>query len=508
MRKLLKPLMIVGSTTILSRILGFIRDALMASSFGNGIITDAFIIAFKLPNLFRSLFAEGAFTTAFVPIYNKIAHESLQDAHQFAANILSKLALILSILSVLAVIFMTNIMDIMAIGYKSSPEKMQLTIDLARICFPYLLCICLASVGSSLLNSANHYFYGGFTPVLLNIVMIMGMVGGYIGFYRLDGFILAYSVFVAGLAQLSFIIYGCWRMKITLPKPNSFLNWHDKRTHEFLIKIIPSVMGAGVVQINSLISDMIATTLGTGAVSYLFYADRLTQLPLAILGIALGTIILQELSKNWAQKKYELAEINTNQALGLALMVSLPCAIGLYFLAIPVIQVLFERGAFSHQDTIQVAKALVVFAIALPFWVNNKVLSPVFFASGDTKTPVKIAAFTLLLNASLAWIFKDYWGFVGIAMASVICAIANNIILLLVLKSKNLCHIFNNTWLMMAKILILQIPIIIFLNFAMQYWRVWNFIALALVITIVALYYGIAIWIFKIIKLPKKSFIP
>ncbi len=491
MRHLIKPLTQLAGSTLVSRILGFMRDALMAHSFGNGMVTDAFIIAFRLPNLFRSLFAEGAFTSAFVPIYNQMRAKSGEQARQFASNIFWRLLVILAIFSLLAIIFMDKFIAITAVGFTNDPQKFHLTVQLAMITFPYLLCIFCASIGSSLLNSENKYYYGGFAPVLLNITMIFGMLLGIWAFLPLNGYILAVSVFIAGLIQASFIMFGCWRNGITLPKPQWVIDLPQKK---FMLTIAPGIMGAGVVQINSVVSDMIATTIGEGAVSYLFYADRLVQLPLAILGIALGTIILQELSKNWANGDTKRAEDNTNNALICAQILAIPAGLALFFLAEPIIIILFERGAFTRANSINVANALQVFALALPLWINSKVLMPVFFARTNTKTPLKIALTTLIINGASAFILKDYFGHVGIAMGSLISALCNNILIFWVISRYEMVAIGPKTIFKIALFILLQIPFIAIYYYIMPLVDLHKLVNLALFMVGVGVLYLPILW--------------
>jgi putative peptidoglycan lipid II flippase len=412
---LLRSVATVGSYTLLSRIFGFLRDILTAALLGAGPVADAFFVALRLPNLFRSLFAEGAFSAAFVPLFaGTVAQAGKVEARAFAEDVLAVLLVVLLAFVVLGEIFMPAVMRVIAPGFSADPEKFSLAVDLARINFPYLLFIALAALQGGVLNSLDRFAAPAATPILLNLFLIGALLlSRRFGWH--GGHALAWAVCAAGFAQFLWLMSSCSRAGLALRLPLPRLTPGVRRT---LAIMAPGALGAGVVQLNLLISTMLASFLPGGSVSFLYYADRLNQFPLGVVGIAVGTAILPPLSRQLRQGELDAALETQNRGLELALLLTLPAAVALAALAVPILAVLFQRGAFGPTDTLETAKALAAYAAGLPAFVLVRVLAPGFFARHDTRTPVKLAIAAVLVNLSLTLLLMQFLAHVGIALAT------------------------------------------------------------------------------------------
>jgi putative peptidoglycan lipid II flippase len=433
--KLYRAFATVGGLTMVSRVLGFFRDILIAAALGSGAIADAFFVAFRFPNLFRRLFAEGAFNAAFVPLFGKHLNDGGQDkARTFAEETLSVLLLVLVVFSGLAIAGMPWLMALLAPGFLNDPVKYDLAVTLTQIAFPYLLCMSLVAMLSGILNSMHRFWLAAAAPILLNIVLIAAILFAIQRGYAERpeaGYVLALGVFVSGFAQLAALWIGVRQAGVRLKLQRPRYTDGVKR----LVQLgIPGVISGGITQINIVVGTIIAS-LQAGAVSYLYYADRLYQLPLGIVGIAVGVVLLPELVRNLREGDRVSVMDSQNRSLEFALMLTLPATVALFLAAEPIIQVLFERGAFSSSDTPQTAAALAAFAIGLPAFVLIKVLQPAFFAREDTQTPMRFAAINLVVNVvlSLALFFTFQWlgwkAHVGIALATSIAAWVNTVLL-------------------------------------------------------------------------------
>jgi len=424
---MIKSISRVGGFTLLSRLFGFVRDLLMTRYLGAGMASDAFVIAFKLPNFFRRLFAEGAFTVGFVPLFaralgKEISTESQQAAEAFAGRVLSWLLPILLVFLVIMEMSMVPVMFGLTGGFEGDTQKFDFVVELGRYTFPYLVLISLVSFFSGMLNALGRYSAAAFAPVILNIVMIAALL-----FYGGDSIeaarALAIAVSVAGTSQLIWLWVAAHRagirLKLTPPKLSPDVK-------EMLILIGPAAIGAGVMQINVFIDVLLAARfLPEGSVSWLFFADRLNQLPLGVIGIAVGTVLLPSISRLLAAKDYDHANLQQNRALEFSLFLTLPAAVALAVIAEPIISTLFERGAFLQADTYATASALVVYAFGLPAYVIAKALTPGYFARKDTRTPVRFAVISLIINTTLNLILIQYWQHVGLAAATAIAAWVN-----------------------------------------------------------------------------------
>ena len=425
----------VGGLTMVSRVLGFIRDILIAAALGSGPVADAFFVAFRFPNLFRRLFGEGAFNAAFVPLFAKrLEGEGKSSAIVFAEQALSGLLFVLLVLSAICMVAMPWLMAVLAPGFISDPAKYDLSVLLTQIAFPYLLFMSLVALLSGVLNSMNRFTAAAAAPVLLNVILITAIAAAiWLGWSEKPGagIILSVGVFLAGLAQLALLWLATRRagvhLRLTRPRYTSDMKQ--------LVNLgIPGLISGGITQINIVIGTIIAS-LQAGAVSYLYYADRLYQLPLGIVGVAIGVVLLPELSRRLRAGDQGAALHSMNRSLEFALLLTLPAAVALAVAALPIIQVLFERGAFQASDTQATAAALTAFALGLPAFVLIKVFQPGYFAREDTKTPMYYAAINVAVNVigsiALFFLFRKigYPPYVGIALATSIAGWVNAILL-------------------------------------------------------------------------------
>ena len=418
---LIRSVATLGSYTMISRVLGFVREILTASFLGASAVSDAFFVALRLPNMFRSLFAEGAFNIAFVPIFaGKVAVDGRAEAKRFAEDALAILLVGLLLFLLFGQICAPWILDVVAPGFRADADKFALALDLTRIMFPYLVFISLVAVQGGILNSLDRFAAVAITPVLLNLFLI----GALVGVRPLTGRALAWAVTASGVAQFLWLMASCWRagMPLSLPVPRL-----TPELRRLLLIMLPGVFGAGVTQINLLVSTAIASLLPTGSVSFLNYADRLNQLPLAVIGIAVGTAILPTLSRQVRMGDHRGANDTQNRGLELALLLTLPAAIGLAVAALPILTVLFQHGRFSMADARATAPALAAYAGGLPAFVLIKVVAPGFFARHDTRTPMVIGAITVAVNIVLTIALGLGTGLahVGVAMATSIAGWVN-----------------------------------------------------------------------------------
>jgi putative peptidoglycan lipid II flippase len=427
---LLRSVATVGGYTMISRVLGFVREMLTAAFLGAGPLADAFFVALRLPNMFRSLFAEGAFSAAFVPLFaGKLAQEGRPAARRFAEDALAVLLVVLLLFLVAGEILTPWILDLLAPGFRSDPEKFARAVDLTRIMFPYLLFISLTALEGGVLNSLERFAAAAVTPVLLNIFLIATLVW----VRPLTGAALAWAVTAAGFAQFLWLMVSCARAGVPLSLPRPRLTPEVRR---LLRLMLPGAFGAGVVQINLLVSTAMASFLPSGTVAYLNYADRLNQLPLAVVGFAVGTAILPPLSRHVRTGDDARAVDTQNRGVELALLLALPAAVGLAAAAHPILSVLFQHGKFTATDTAATAPALAAYALGLPAFVLVKVLVPGFLARQDTKTPVQIAAAAMVVNVTLTVALGLTFAQLGVALALTLAGWVNALALLALLHRR------------------------------------------------------------------------
>ena len=440
--KLVKSFATVGGLTMVSRVLGFARDILIASVLGTGIVAEAFFAAFRLPNLFRRLFGEGAFNSAFVPLFSKkLTREGPGGARRFAEEALSVLLIALLVLTALAELAMPLFIYAITPGFADTPDKFNLAVLLTRITFPYLLCMSLVALLSGLLNSLGRFVMAAAAPIVLNVVLIIVMTAsilGGLGNSREAGIILAWGVAIAGGLQLMMLAWSARSHGMGLGLRRPRLTPDVRR----LITLgIPGVIAGGITQVNIVIGTMIAS-LQEGAIAYLYYADRIYQLPLGVVGIAIGVVLLPDIARQLGAGDRAAVSASQNRSLEFSLLLTLPAAVALFVVPEPIIRVLFERGAFNAFDTEAVAFALAAFAVGLPAFVLIKVFSPAYFAREDTRTPMRYAGVNMVLNVvgslALFYLFMKmgYYPHVGIAVATSIAGWVNAALLWITLRRR------------------------------------------------------------------------
>ncbi len=430
---LFRAIATVGSLTMLSRIAGFGRDLMIARYLGAGPLADAFFVALRLPNFFRSLFAEGAFTAGFLPLFSKTeAVEGRDAARNFAERALGILLPVTFAFTVIAQIAMPAVILVLAPGFLGDVERFDLAVTLSIITFPYLIFISLAALFGAMLNSVGRFAAMAATPILLNLTMIAGLallsdhVGG-------PGHALAWSVLAGGMLQFLWLSHSVRRAGLSLRLHRPRL---DDRIRRLFRLVLPAALGAGATQINLVVGLMLASLLPAGSVSYLFYADRLNQLTVGVVGVAIATALLPTISAQLARGQTEAAIANQNRALEFGLLLSLPAAAALIAVPFPLISILFERGEFDSATARATADALLAYAIGLPGYVLARSLTPSFHARQDTATPVRLALVSISINLGGGALLMQWLDHVGLALATAMAAIANTLLLGFVLQRR------------------------------------------------------------------------
>ena len=423
---LLKALATVSSMTLLSRILGFVRDFVIARIFGAGMMTDAFFVAFKLPNLLRRLFAEGAFSQAFVPILGEYKNKlGEQEARRLVDRVCSLLFLILLVVTLAGMAGAPLLVYISAPGFASDPDKFALTIELTRITFPYILFMSLVALAGGVLNTWNRFAVPAFTPVLLNLSFI-GMALFAAPWFERPVIALGWAVFLGGALQLAFQWPSLKRIDML---PRFALDWRDPGVRRILKLMAPAVLGVSVSQVSLLINTIFASFLVTGSVSWLYYADRLMEFPSGMLGAALGTILLPSLAKYHAGRKFDEYSKLLDWGLRLTLLLAAPAAVALAIMAVPLIATLFHHGAFTADDVFKTREALVAYSLGLLGLILVKVLAPGFYARQNVRTPVKIGLLTLCVTQALNLALVGWLKHAGLALSIGLAACLNAFLL-------------------------------------------------------------------------------
>lgn len=419
---MLKGFLTVSGWTMASRLLGFARDMLIAALLGAGPVADAFVVAIRLPNLFRRLFGEGAFNAAFVPVFSAMLHrEGVAEARRFAEQAMAVLAFWLLLLTILGEIFMPEVISVLALGFSSHPHKFALTVTLSRITFPYLPLICLTALLSGVLNGIDRFAAAAAAPVLFNLASITAMLF-LTPYVATAGHAAAWGVSLSGVPQLALLYWAVKRGGLAL-RPS----WPRVSPEIRLLfrRMLPGLIGAGVTQLNLAIDTVVASLLPPGSVAYMYYADRVNQLPLGVLGTAIGVTMLPLLSRQVSKGDSAAAIGTLNRAIEQGLLLTLPAALALAVIGDPIMQVLFCRGAFTAADATFSAQSLAAYALGLPAFVLVKVLAPGFFARGDTATPVRIGMFILALNLALNLVLMVPLRHVGPPLATTLAAMVN-----------------------------------------------------------------------------------
>ena len=422
-----------GFYTIISRILGYLRDILIAIFLGTSFIADAFFVAFRIPNTFRRLFAEGTFNAAFIPSYTNELTKGKSKSKKFADQIFNLLFLGLLFFVLVIEIFMPLFVSLIAPGFVEDSKKIELATVLTRITFPFLMFICIASFFSAILNSHNRFAAASAAPIILNIILIGILLFGKFLDDRIV-YYLSYGVSIAGFLQLIFLYF--FVKKFYSFKFNFNINI-TKPVKIFFKKLLPSIFSSGVTQINILVGTIIAS-FQASAVSYLYYADRIYQINLAIAGVAIGVVVLPQLSKYVHKNKKDKIQLIQNKALELSMFLSIPATIALMISSKEIVSALFGYGSFNEESVVNSAKALYFFAIGLPAFALIKVFSSFFFANHDTKTPFYISLISVALNIIISLYYFKNVGFIIIPIATSISSWFNSVVLFLFLKRQKL----------------------------------------------------------------------
>ena len=427
--------------TLISRVLGYLRDILIAIFLGASVFADAFFVAFRLPNTFRRLFAEGTFNAAFIPSYTGERIASKEKGKKFADEVLSLLIVILLFLVLLVEIFTPYFVFLIAPGFTESSQKFNLAVEFTRITFPFLLFVSLSSFFSGILNSNNKFAAAAAAPIILNVILILSLIFSY--FYDLKtASQLSYAVTFSGIIQMIFLIYFTKKYY----KPSFQLKTKiNKKVRFFFKKLFPSILSSGVTQINILVGTIIAS-FQAGAVSYLYYADRIYQINLALAGIAVGTVSLPILSEAFKQKNIKKIFSIQNRSIELSLLLSIPASLGLILASEEIVSALFGYGSFTKLDVEMTALALKYFGYGVPAFAMIKILSNFYFARDNTKTPFYISAFIVLLNVCLSISLFKKFGFIIIPIATSISTWIGVITYIYFLNKKNLLNIESNLY--------------------------------------------------------------
>ena len=500
---LLSTTSIFSFYTLISRILGYVRDILIAVFLGASMFADAFFVAFRIPNTFRRLFAEGTFNAAFVPSYTSENTKGKKFSQKFADEVFNLLLISLLLIVLLAEIFTPFLVYLIAPGFYSDFTKYTLAVELTRITFPFLLFVSISSFFSGILNSNNKFAAAAAAPIILNLILISALFFSYYSNLNYTK-ALSYGVFISGVLQLIFLIY--FSKKFYFPKVRLRFNVNYK-VKSFLKKLLPSIFSSGVTQVNILIGTIIAS-FQTGAVSYLYYADRVYQINLAIAGVAVSTVSLPLLSKKIKERKNSLANDIQNKSLELSLLLSIPAALGLIIASHDIVNALFGYGSFRENDVLQTSQALKYFGYGVPAFALVKVLSNLFFARGNTKIPFYISSFIVFLNVSISLIFFNKLGFLIIPIATSLSTWIGTIIYLLILIKRKHYVISSRLKVNLLKIILSTIIMSIFLfnvldffNAYLDYNNNFKIFYLMFIVILAAIVYIITSYLFGILNL-------
>ena len=459
----------VGGWTFISRVAGLIRDIFTTNLLGASFFHDIFVVVLKIPNVFRKLFAEGAFSQAFIPIYSEyIGRKDDKDSQDFLNALFGILLSALFIFTALALLFAPIFILIFAPGFYFDIQKQDLAVSLLSIMFPYLALISLVAFAAGIQNSHNKFSIPAITPLIFNLSLI-GSAWLVAPKIDIPVMALAWGVLLAGFLQLLFQIAPLATIKkIPIPK----IDFQNPGVKKFFILILPAIVAGGIAQINLLIDTIFASLLITGSPTWLYVSDRLIQFPMGIFAIAIGTVLLPSLSKAYAQKEIQAYTEQLEHAFKLVFFLAIPSLIGLVLFASPLLATIFQRGAFLWSDVQQASLSLIAFSFGLPFFMAMKVLVPAFFSRQNTKTPMLIAFLSLLINVCLNYLLAFYFGLghLGLAIASSISAIVSVIILSFILKRDGLISFTGILSTFSLKVLIASVALISFLSIFNQYF--------------------------------------
>ncbi len=464
----------VSAMTMLSRILGLIRDMVLLSVFGSGKDFDTFVVAFRIPNFFRRLFAEGAFSQAFIPVLTEYKTQKLHaDVQVLISRVFGGLLLITSVLTFIAMVAAPAILYVYAGGFSDDPAKFALLVDMFRLTFPYLLFMSLTAFASSILNSYGSFTTPAFAPVLLNLVMILAAL--FLSPYLNPAILsLGWAVLIAGILQLAIQLPELWRKKLLIPPK---LDFKHEGVQRILKLMLPALFGVSVTQINLLLNTFWASHMQDGSVSWLYTAERMTELPLGLIGVAIGTVILPMLSNKSADQDMQKFKAMMDWATKVILLVGIPASIALCMLATPIIQTLFQHGEFTLRDTQMTALALQCMSAGVISYMLIKVFAPGFYAQQDTKTPVRIGIITVFANMIITLILLGIFYLIGwkaqhmaLALASSGSALVNAVLLYVALHRRNIYRFQGHWKKIIIQFVIANIIMIIVLWLGLQWY--------------------------------------
>lgn len=464
--RLLRTAGTVGVWTMASRLLGFVRDILLARVLGAGLLADAFFVALKMPNFFRRMFAEGTLTVALVPVLADERQAGEGSAHDFLNAMAGLLLIAVLVFTVLGMLGMPLLLYIFAPGFHDDPERWQQTLHLARWMFPYMAMISLAAMAWAVLNAYRRFAVPAASPALLNLALIFAAIVLAPSFQN-PAMALTIGVLIGGALQLGIQFPALARIGWT-PKP--VLRLAHPAVRRTLRLFGPAVVGVAAVQFNILVGTILATLLPVGAVSYLYYSDRIVQLPLALFGIAMGTALLPALSERFARDEHAEALTELRLGLGWLTWITLPSMLGLLLLAQPIISTLFEHGRFTHTDAVATAHTMQAYALGLIAFCWVRVLSTACYAEKDSKTPMRYAAISVAINILLAVILMRPFGFVGLALATSLASCANVLLLLLHLRRRHGRILDADSYRRMLRAVVACLPMLFFLFLLNRLW--------------------------------------
>lgn len=502
---LLRRTTVVGGMTLISRVLGFVRDVVLAAIFGADGQLDAFLVAFKLPNFLRRLFAEGAFSQAFVPVLASYRAQVSSEADSaramaklraFIAAVMGNLSMVLVLIVVLAEWWSPGLITIFAPGFRQDPARLHLASQLLRITFPYIVLISLTAMSGAIMNSYQRFAIPAFTPVLLNVALIMAAVW-WAPHSAHPIHTLAWAVIIGGVLQLILQVLALMRLRLCVWPT---INWRHPGVRRVLRLMLPIFFGASVTQISLLIDNVFASFLPAGSISWLYYSDRFTYLPLGVIGVALSTVVLPHLSLQHA-KKNELQYAHTVQwALRWVWFLGLPAALGLFLLAQPILITCLWRGAFSWHDMQMTSHSLMAFSLGLPAFMMIKILSSAFYAQHEVKTPVRVAMVALCVNVVFNFLLIRVLAHVGLALATTVAAWVNVMGLWWFLRKR--LAVLPTLFVFVARLCVAAAaaavalwwlsPVIVRWRQASLFWRVWHLVGLMAVAVLV---YGLVLWL-------------
>ncbi len=472
-KKLLKSTAIVSAMTLISRVSGLVRDVVMASVLGSSGVADAFFVAFKIPNFLRRIFGEGAFASAFVPVFSELTEQNTYQAKQFVNATAGILAMVTFVLTVLGMVFAPFIVSLYAPGYKDDPVQMAYTVDALRFMFPYLFCISLVAMSGGILNTLNRFAIPAVTPVLLNLCLILAM-WLLVPLVETASRALAIGVLIAGFIQLLFQLPSLYKEGY-LPKLS--LNTSTPGVSKVFRLMLPAVFSVSVAQINTFVNTVFLSGLMTGSVSWLYYSDRLMEFPVGVFGIALASVVLPSLSKENTSGTDASFSAMMDWALRWVILIAVPATFALYLLSTPLLSTIFQRNAFNANDVAMSSLSLEAFAIGVCAFILVKVLAPGFFAKQDTHTPMRIAIVAVLVNILLSVLLVDSMQHTGLALAVSIAAWVNATLLFIMLMVRGIYRPQPGWFWFLARIALAVLAMsamLIFLNEPAVVWHAWS----------------------------------